>query len=47
MALTHWHTEDTVMAEDPKQKHDRPPFNERSQVNPGSTSEMREKPDHG
>jgi NAD(P)-dependent dehydrogenase (short-subunit alcohol dehydrogenase family) len=35
------------MTEDPKTKHERPPFKEHPQSSPGDTGAMQNKPDHG
>src|SRR5258708_27492520 len=37
----------TVIEEHPREKHEKPPFEERRQSTPGSEQEMRNKPDHG
>jgi NAD(P)-dependent dehydrogenase (short-subunit alcohol dehydrogenase family) len=35
------------MAQDPKTKHENPPFQEHDQTHPGATDDMRHQPDHG
>src|SRR5438067_569041 len=37
----------TVIEEHPREKHEKPPFEERRQSPPASEQEMRRKPDHG
>src|SRR5437764_1542330 len=37
----------TVIEEHPREKHEKPPFEEPRQSTPGSEQEMRNKPDHG
>src|SRR5438067_2286549 len=39
--------QETVIEQHPREKHEKPPFNEPRQATPASEQDMRSKPDHG